>query len=409
MAESESILTVKLTAKDREIRTISSWSISSNYLVATDEFSFTAYDSTQSNLWYLETQPVELFVNGQQQLVGRIDKTSMGGKRGQEVEFTGRDFIADLKECNVDPTVIVKDGDSIGAVFTLAASVVGIDSVVSDDDIVMRNVRSGIFVKRGKSAKAFHKKELKEYKPRKGEGLYEFFLRLIARFGATIQAGPDRSTLVITAPRYDTAPIGTLYRYVDPIQSGRNNVSDSSADRDFSSFPSFTLGIGKANQGADASTSAINLALDTFAFASALAGADSELVKVLAEGTLAGRQIPGKAEKAGLDQLYRLLWVSDQEARTQDQLDFSVRRALAERLKETLVYTCVVRGHTDPKTGAIWSVDTMVNVEDDVCNVHEALWIAERELSYNETDGAMTRMTCYRPGSFQLGEAGEAA
>lgn len=67
---------------------------------------------------------------------------------------------------------------------------------------------------------------------------------------------------------------------------------------------------------------------------------------------------------------------------------------------DTLAYRVTLRGHTDPETGAIWTVDTMVNVQDEICGVNEPLWIAKRTLRFSPTEGSTTQLECWRPGSF---------
>ena len=394
----ESSLSVLFETTGKVLTTITEWEISSNYLTSTDGFSFTAYSDKREDLWNLELQPVTLSVNGAQQVVGRIDKTMMGNN-GTAVSFSGRDYIADLVECNVDPLLKIKTGDSIAAAFTEAASPVGIDTVLSDDDLAMRNVRTGVTVKFKKGGKGYAKRILNEYKPIPGEGLYEFLNRLIQRFGATIQPGNARNILVITAPHYDQDPTYTVYRSTDPTVSGINNVLSSTADRDYSSFPTYSLFTGKQVVG-DASQVSCKQENDINELASLQ---NTEIFDILKDSTVSGRRIPGVSTALGLGQLYRLLYLLDKEARTQEQVSFAATRAIADRLKSTLEYKCTVRGHVDPVSGAIWSIDTMVSVADEVCNVFEPLWIVERTLKYGSKDGATTDLVCYRPASFQFG------
>jgi len=382
----------------KELTSITEWEISSNYLTSADGFSFTAVADNMDDLRNLELQPVELKVNGCSQVLGRIDKTTMGGN-GTAVSFWGRDYIADLVECNVDPTLKIKTGDSIAAAFTAAAGPVGIDTVISDDDLAMRNVRTGVSVKFAKGGRGYAKRILQEYKPKKGEGLYEFLNRLIQRFGATIQPGNDRNTLIITAPHYQQEPTYSVFRSTDPAISSVNNVISSTADRDYSSFPTFALFTGWAAQNDDQGV-ASQQAYDINNLAELQ---NSEIARILADSTIPGRRKPNGSDSIGLGQLYRLLYLHDHEARSQEQVSYSALRAIADRLKTTLEYKCTLRGHVDPVSGAVWSVDTMVNVADEICNVFEPLWIVERTLKMNPKEGATTELVCYRPASFQFG------
>ena len=392
---------MRFEALGRETTQVTDWSIQSKYTQSTDVFSFTLYDSDLEKLRRLELQPVELLVDGHSQVLGRIDQTEIGDS-GSTLKCSGRDYLADAKECSVDPTIKVVDGDTIDTVFLSVLSTVGIDTFFGDDDVGMRNVRSGIHVKTTKSAKRYANEILKEYKPKPGEGQYEFLNRLIARFGATIQTGPTRNSVVVTAPRYDQDPVAKIYRSADTTNSGANNIVSSSAVRDYSSFPTFTLFNGQATQN-DSKGTPLTQINDTYTFAAGFMGSDSEVARVLAESSIGGRRLPNSGEDIGLGQLYRLLYFKDADARTQDQLNLAVSRAVAERLKDTLQYTVKLKGHTDPTSGAIWTVDTIVEVEDQICGIGEPLWVSERTLSY-DNDGPMTQLTCYRPGSFLFGK-----
>jgi prophage tail gpP-like protein len=119
--------------------------------------------------------------------------------------------------------------------------------------------------------------------------------------------------------------------------------------------------------------------------------------------TVSERQQKGKvADQVAQGALYRLLVYRDENARTAEQIEAAARRCVAERLKDTLYYHATVKGHADPRTGAIWTVDTMVNVDDDVADVHEPLWIESRTLRFG-SGGAETDLVCWRPESFTLG------
>ena len=91
----------------------------------------------------------------------------------------------------------------------------------------------------------------------------------------------------------------------------------------------------------------------------------------------------------------------DQQARTATQLEKAAHRLLNEHLKNTLVYEVTLIGHVDPFTKALWSTDTMVDVNDEVCDVHELLWVMERTFTYGN-GGAKTKLKCIRPGSFEI-------
>lgn len=402
MPTNESKLLIRFEQLERETNRVESWQIESSYMTSTDAWEAVLYDTDRTKLFDLELQPVELLVNGASQLLGRVDRTEFGNN-GSSVTITGRDYLADMVECNVDPSLKVTGGDELFAVITLACSPIGIDTVVSDDDIAMREIRSGIPIKRrGKGRGTTRKgKHLKDYKPHPGEGIYQYLNRIIARFGCTIQPGPDRQTLVICAPRYDQDPAYNIVRTDDPTRSARNNVISSHAVRDFSKFPTYTLVTGTQVQDTGAGVGAVQ-AFDMSVLAQEF---NDELGRILLETVIPGRRKPGEgASRLGFDQVYRLLYYRDEACRDQSQLTQISRRIIAERLKDTLEYSVTLRGHTDPKTGAVWSVDTIAQVDDVICNVHEPLWIASRTLSFSQSEGATAQLKCLRPHAFEIGD-----
>lgn len=403
MSTDESKLVIRFEQLDREFNFfVKSWRIENSYTVSTDGWEAVLYHPDRTNLFGLELQPVELILNGNSQLLGRVDRTEIGGD-GSAVTINGRDYLADLVECNVDPSLKVSEGDPLFSAITAAGFPVGIDTVVSDDDVAMRDVRSGkaIAVKRkGRGSKRKGAK-LDDYKPHPGEGCYEYINRIVARFGCTVQPGPDRQTLVLCSPRYDQDPAYSISRTDDPASSSRNVIKTATAVRDFSKFPTYTIVTG---QHVGDSGSAIN-ASQHYAMDVLAQEFNDELGRILLETIIPGRRKfgDGQAAKLGFDQLYRLCTFRDTESRTQEQLTNAAKRVIADRLKDTLLYTVTLKGHTDRASGAVWAVDTMVQVDDAICNVHEPLWIASRTLEYSEGAGATTQLTCLRPNSYQIG------
>ena len=100
------------------------WAITSDYLTSTDGFSFTLLDPDITDTHRLEMQPVELLLEGNQQLLGRIDSTTAGDK-GDAVTCQGRDYLADLVECHLDPSLAIKESMTLGAAVKQAACTVG--------------------------------------------------------------------------------------------------------------------------------------------------------------------------------------------------------------------------------------------------------------------------------------------
>lgn len=407
--DNESPLLVYLEAQNnRVISRIKAWSIDSDYLVSTDGFEFTAVDQDPEALRQLEGEPVILTVGGAIQLVGRIDQSSRG-EDGLAVTYSGRDYIADLVECNIDPTFVIKEKMTLGDAIKLGCSPIGIDAIADDSDVeAMIDIRQGIPGKtkrrRGKGgkggnrSKAFKDASLDDLKPDIGQGMYEFFSPICARHGCTIQPTHQRNVLYIGGPFYEQDSQFTIIRQRNDYLN-TNNVITATAHRDYSSMPSMIITQGQGAPRSGEKISKANLILDTWAEANAFGG---ELHEILNRLPFSGRRLPGTTEALPLDNFYRLNVFRDDKAKNEEQVANAQRRLFADHLKKSLTYQVRLKGHIDPVTGAIWTVDTIVHVYDEVCDIlGEELWVQARKLTYGP-QGAFTDLTCVRPGSFEI-------
>jgi hypothetical protein len=391
-------LKVRLTEAGIEFDRVLSYDIDSDYFTSTDGFSFTLYDEDQSKVLGFELEPVELAIDGAPQLIGRIDDSDIGDNSA--ITYSGRDYIADLVECNIDPSVVVKKGDSLFNALTLAACPVGIDVILSDNDVAMRDVRSGKALG-AKPIWAFPETKAEDFKPDPGEGIYEFCNRLVCRFGATIQPGANRNELLVTAPNDAQDPAFSITVTRDSNNAANNNAYNCRAHRSFASMPTYAV-----FQGRGATPGKLQSGLSS-EYATALAGSAlsdgffNEIGRELITRASFERRKPAPGTIFG-PKLYRFLFHRDTASRNQEQLDHALLRAVSERIKETLVYTCTMRGHRDPFTGVIYSVDTLCDVKDDIRNVHEVMWVAARKFRYAEGTGAETDLKMYRKRIIQL-------
>jgi prophage tail gpP-like protein len=392
---------VSFQALDWDTELVKGYRIRSAFTRSTDDFEIVLYDTDRKKLRNLEMQPVELFINGCSQMLGRIDMSEIGGD-GSAVTFRGRDYIADLVENNVDPTLKLAEGTTLDQAFLDAMSPCGITIILGDDDVLLRNVRTGKSL-RSKSNSKGRLKELtvQDLKPRGGEGTYEFCNRIAARYGVMIQPGPDRSTVVVQGPQYEQDPIGKIVRTDDARQGVGNNIISATATRDYSTFPTYTLFTGRSSQAGE-DTKPLQFEIDII---DVVQGAgELEQVLVLNDATIGGRRKPAevKGTRLGLGQLYRLLYFRDDDSRTSEQLERAALRAFSERLRDTLVYTVTLQGHSDPMTGAVYAIDTIIDVRDEICGINEKLWVESREFAFDPQAGAVTRLTCWRPRSFTI-------
>lgn len=400
MADPE--LVVRLELLKRDIARFKSYRLASSYMTSTDGWEIATYDEDRDKLRGLELQPVEISLDNQQQLLGRIDVTEVGGD-GSAVTLRGRDYLADLVECNVDPALQIKDAMTVADALTLACGPVGIDAILADSDIPIRNIRTGKGLRGAAGAdSSFKEAKLDDYKPTPGEGLFEFCNKIVARHGATLQPADARNKLLISTPDYKQAPLYALRRSAKLPAGAANNIITAVAVRDYSRLPTIALLTGKGGP-AGTEKSGLSMQIDmkklTEEFNTELRGISDVIFEL--SGKLARRK-PGEPAGLATGLLYRLLYHRDEDSRNQAQLEKAAKRAVAERLKDTLSYRVTLQGHSDPDTGAFWAVNTLVDVQDDITGIREPLWIESRTFTGNLSDGARTELECWRPESFQI-------
>lgn len=373
------------------------WEIESSYTRSTDSFSFSLYSENDPELTATELllQPVELTVNGAPQGFFRIEVTDIGDD-GTVVKCQGRDYISELVECNVDPYKKFTEDTELGDALVDVMAPVGIRTVTDFENVIMTSIRSGLDVKSGNKRKNQRTAKIKDFQPKPGEGIYECCNRLCARFGVTIQPSISRSDICLDAPDYAAPPLFKLVRTKDSAASAANNIVRGSASRNLGSFPTYAIFTGTDVPKDGKRRTPLGSQFSTIALAEAL-GLD-ELAGIMQRATLVGRSQEGDPNV-----LYRLLYFRDEDSKTQDQLDYAARRAMADRLRDTLSYSCTVKGHVDPVSGGVWSVGAMCEVSDAVTGVHENLWLASRKLRYSG-DGPMTDLELIRPGTWAINE-----
>lgn len=409
-------LTVRFDILERDYENVKRYSLDAGFLTSTDGFDVDLFEEDRSLLRNLELQPVELLINGHSQLIGRIDQTDRGGD-GTVVSCRGRDYIADLVECHVDPSLRLAKDMALTAAIKLAAGPVGIAKVLNASEQVMRNVRTGRAITVSDHGPDLKPVKVEDYKPKPSEGIYEFLNRIVARHGITMQPGKAREEIVLAQPNYAQESAYKIERRIG-APSGANNVLSATASRDLSSFATFVLVTGKE--------SPPGLTTKTIHSIIPIQGGFGFLPIRLEESTVSFPTPPNTPENAlpiGLPDtgallhkgrirpeqgpkttpgLYRLHYLRDEDSRKQDQLDRAALRVMAEHLKETLRYEVTLRGHDDPETGRVFAVDTLIDVNDEVCDLSETLWIERRTFEYDETGGARTKLVCWRPGAFLI-------
>lgn len=386
---------VVLQKTGRSLR-VQEYSYTQDFLGATDSFSFTYFDRDHpENMRGLEMQPVELRIDGKLQMLGRIEKTTRGGEHGAAIHCEGRDYISDLVECNIDPKCILKDGITLHDAVLYLCAPCGIHTI--NDQSGRISARTGKVVSPIDSK--LSAKQVKDLKPEAGKGIFETVETLLARYGLMLQPSLDRNTVIVQAPSYLYDAMGRIIRTQGAPLA--NTVIEASATRNFSSVPTACIFTGK--QGAPVEKGGAKGTFRTWnLFGDWIPVAGDELRSILEKAVYDGRNPTDDPQGLLGGILYRMLYFLDTHAKTQEQIERSQLRAVSDRLKDTLRYRAKMRGHVNPATGYCWGNDTILSVEDDMCDVHEELWCHRAVFENSRKTGPTTTLDMIRGQSFMV-------
>jgi prophage tail gpP-like protein len=378
-----------------------SYKINSNYTTPTDAWEFVVYsedDPAGLRRRWRPLQPVRLYVSGRCQIIGRIDRIVGFGTGSSALKVMGRDYLADVVDATMDPTYQVSDGMTIGAMILEVFKPWGITSVLSDSALT-RDIRTGKQPYQP-DPQDLEQVKLADLKAEENQGVFEFADRIVARHGWTIQPGGTRDSVCVVRPQYSQPP---LYSATRP-----GNIVEGVADRNYTNVPTVTLGRGRAG-GSKHQVGGSRSEFPTFSEgAPSKIGLTTEVLAITtADNNIAVTREKRFDPKRGDNTLYgytppvyRPLFFRDKDSRNDAQVERAVRRMLAEKLRETLQYNLTVRGNSDSQSGATWSIDTIVRVDDGVEDVRENLWIWDRTLENDGQSGPTANMVCIRPESY---------
>ncbi len=405
---SEESLSVELEASGVHQDKFLSYSINSAYLTPTDGWEFVVAnedDPVGLRRRWRPWQPVRLSIAGRQQVIGRIDGNEGTGPSGSWLRVFGRDYLADIVDSTVDPQFQVKQGWDIGKFLEELLAPYGIKTILGDANqaSLNRNILTGKRPFKGQPSRDFKTATLSDFKAEENEGVMEYANRILARHRFTLQPAGTRDAVIVGDPNYSQ---DVLYALSRP----GNNIKTGCAKRDYTNVPTVTMGRGRSGEpGKNLGSTKHDIGTFDPATARSNIGLVRDVQRTITsdEGIEVVRQKrfdPKKPDQTvyGYDQpVYKPLFFRDKSSKNQEQVEAAVARTLAEKLRETLAYGFEVRGHVDPTSGAIWTVDTLASVRDEIEDVDEVMWISERTLS-NDGSGPKTSGMLYRPESFVL-------
>lgn len=353
---------------------------------------------------------VTLAINGNIQSAGYIDIVDAGAEKGQglNVIIEGRDKFGQVVDATADPTLHFKETQTL---LDVAKAIFGPFGWSKDSDFVTdneanRGVLTGVSGgKYSKSKKSFGslKKDfaIHQLKPHNGEGCFQFFARICSRHGLWPWLSADGKQIIIGAPDFNQAPLYRIMRTRD----GRTNVERGRVRRDIGDQPSVIIADGFGPGGEFARGRLKTICVNPFCGVDKDGFVLDEVSKLLSKYPDA-HQITMVTQPTARTPLphVRPMYLRDDESKTQDQLDNFVKREMSHYMQRTLKAWYVSEGHgqDDGEQFVPWAIDTTVDVEDEVADLRERLWVKGRTFTKSRGSGTQTRIDLLRLNSIQF-------
>lgn len=392
---------------------VSAWSISQSYNTPADAFQFTVHDNENPaslRRTFMPLQPVRLLINDRVQMLGRIDATNGSGPGGAALDVRGRDYFGAFVDPGIDPSFRVQKGETLEALVLRVLQPYGVTSVSGDGFAAMRNAITG---KSSQGTPAdFRAIELEAAKPSEKQGVFQFLTQILSRHGFMLQPTQQRWGVALVQPEYSQRAIYSIR--VSTSDQTVTNAMASNAQRDYTDVPSITIARSRSTSNLKraklkpgekrklkpkAIATSTRVSIPTLGPNSPSTIGETPEVKRIFGATAVQRMLRA-GETGDPMKVYRPMFYADPDARNQAQLERGLHRELAERLMDTLQYECELPG-VAAADGTMYAVDTIAEVDDDVQDVHELLWVHSREVGDNGA-GPSTSLRLVRPGSFVL-------
>lgn len=432
--------------------TFTDYHFTSHFINPTDTFSFTIADEqiTDELIAALEIgAEVDLKINGAPQCSGYIWSVEISNDRGggTSLHIEGRDKLSPVVDGHMDPRLQFKEGMSLGQVLATIFASYGFRiittsnevnrnvitgklpptktkvSVVEEIDVynvIVGALSGGLFwakqtprrvslvdvltetpgtgqfkgaakTKRGRALKKF---TIDGLKPSKGEGAFAFASRISQRFGLWIWLDATGETIIVGEPDFAQAPRGRLQRRIGEQRGVENNILSGGAKRDAADQPNVIFGWAKGgNAGFEKAT--LRQAIINPFISSPNLGEYLERYPDI-KTPLGGVD----ADLAFTSKFARPMYLEDTEAQTLEQLEAFLRREMSLHARKALTAHYTVAGHVH--NGQVWSVDTVVDVDDEISKVREPMWIIGRQFSKSRSSGTSTTLELIRLNSIEF-------
>jgi prophage tail gpP-like protein len=416
-----------------KVQNWTSYELNQHFLTPTDGWRFTIGDEFLTDELVnalVPGQKVEFYINGLPQCVGYIGKLTTHADRrsGTVLTVEGRDVFAPLVDSGLDPKLIFPEGTPYEEVVRGVLKDFGFNDVLFTNeanralqtakDTVLHSTKTAANAPKAKAAKDPHtttrgakaaaKSEAKrlqkatahQVKPYPNEGAYEFLARISSRYGLFLWPSADGKQVIISKPAYLQTPV---YKLLCKREGDVTNILSATAVRDWDEQPSAIVATGRGGdlarrQGMTA------YAVNPWTGNDKDGTVPLDLAKRLQEYPTAKQVnvLVSPGAQRYVSRTPRIMYVHDDNSQNLEQLQYFVRRELSMKMRRVLTYSVAVQGHT--QAGVPWCVDTMVEVDDDLNNLHENMYLLSRTFSKSRSEGTKTHLELIREGTLDLGE-----
>ena len=321
-----------------------------------------------------------------------VDEVNHGGFLITRVRTTiskGGGFVYDLTcktplvtpyEGSVNPELQIstQTDTPITSIVDKALAPYGFTSIIGDEASNV-SILTGRPIKGGRAKIVVDALKQAEAKAQEGETAYQFVSRLLSRVGACLRMA-STGELLITNPDYEQQSSYAL------VQDPTRQVAGDYFTGD--------IVIEDTNDG-QFSECRVRGQRDESAGSTQTARPD-----VTVKATDINKYYPAYlGEQAG----YKPKILRDKNARDVNRCKVVAQLALGLPAKDAYTITGEVDGFK-AKTGALWQVNTAVDVYIDADGIREKMWILERTFTQDKSGGQRTKIKLLRLGTLRLGD-----
>lgn len=323
--------------------------------------------------------PVEVRIDGAVQLRGVIERIRDGaGRAGAPLTLSGRDILAAAMVADVDPRLNLRD-ITLADAFERVLMPLGIEVVVGASAEEVRTIQAG--ARPGArvpsaSSRARRRHRVDRFRSQVGQRTWDFLAQLARRHGYLIYSGPIEGGmgLVIDRPAYDAAPQGALRRRRRDDGTYEGNILDGTLALDVTDVPTAVTVFGRTR-------------LD--------APQDARHSATVINGDLASRRTADQW-------LPRPRYIRDLRARTPQIAEQRARHAIARAMQDFAVYEATVQGFSWGAGERLWTMNTMVSVDDEVTGARDAWLCTRATFKRSRGGGHTTDLRLVPPGTIDL-------